>query len=125
MGTVAAPTRRLLLRRAAGAIPLLGAGLPLALPAAPALAVPAAPAGELLPLPDRHLLDRYSTWLHQERRLLQFELQPGIGEEAQRWVMCDAAVNLVHFPTAGPECSSPSARAVPLLWALGLLEGER
>ncbi len=122
------PTRRLLLRRAAGALPLLGAGLPLALPPAPALAVPAAPAGELLSPPDRRLLNRYSSWLHTERRLLQFELHPGLGEEAQRWVMCDAAVSLFRFPalpTSPDKWSSPSppARAVPLLWALGLLEG--
>ncbi len=117
------PTRRLLLRRAAaGALPLLGAGLLLLPPAGPALAEPASPLPLALPVPSRELLERYNAWLYQERRILAAELHPDRGEEAQRWIADDPAVNLFHFRLAGGRLvpSPASARAVPLLWALGL-----
>jgi len=63
------------------------------------------------------LLNRYSVWLHMERRLLAKEM--GVSE---REIPEDRAANAFHFPEGGWESvPKPSTRAARVLETAGVL----
>ncbi|MFH1557449.1 MAG: hypothetical protein ABII76_21785 [Pseudomonadota bacterium] len=66
-------------------------------------------------------LEAYNEWLHMERRLLAAELYPELGYDAERFVPCGTGANELHLPHGvnWKEMPSPSARAIPVLTAVG------